>query len=252
MCYLKISNLCKKFNNNLVLNNINMEIEKGEIVTIIGNSGNGKTTLLRCLNDLEKIDGGSIYLNGSKIYPKKKGESYNFGYIFQSFNLFPQYTVLENIVLAKNLLYKDIKRNNKISKKDYYEENKLKALTLLERLGILDKANSYPYELSGGQKQRVAIARALILEPSIIFFDEPTSALDPTLIGNIENLIKELKEDGNTIVVVSHDMNFARNISDKVYFMSNGMVVEEGKGIEIFDNPKSIELRSFLGIEGQM
>ncbi|MBQ3538002.1 MAG: amino acid ABC transporter ATP-binding protein [Clostridia bacterium] len=242
---LKVSNIRKSFGKTEVLKDISFTLEEGEVLSIIGSSGSGKTTLLRCLNFLETADYGLITVNDDvlfdssdkkKLTEKKMTENrLNFGLVFQNFNLFPQYTVLQNLTLAPTLL-----------KKGSYEEIKSKALDIIEKVGLSEKTDSYPCQLSGGQQQRVAIARALVMEPKILFFDEPTSALDPELTIEVLRVIKSLKDMGRTMVVVTHEMEFARNVSDKIIFMADGVIEEEGTPEEVFDHPKSEKTRAFL------
>lgn len=275
MAYLEINNYKKSFGNTEVLKGINFSIEKGQVISIIGPSGSGKSTLLRCLNFLETPDEGIMILDGNELFnaidKDKYGESIlrnkrlNFGLVFQSFNLFPQYNVLKNITLAPTLLLKEkvntykkqLKLDTSLSAKERKEklnEFKLKnkeeietsALSLLEKIGLFDKASSYPCELSGGQSQRVAIARALALNPKILCFDEPTSALDPELTGEVLKVIRSLKDQERTMIIVTHEMSFAKNVSDKVIFLYNGVVEEEGSSSQVFDNPKSEVLKHFL------
>ncbi len=271
MAYLEIKNFYKNFGNVEVLKGIDINIEKGQVVSIIGSSGSGKTTLLRCVNFLETPDCGEMVLDGEILIndtTKKDNEKVlrekrlNFGLVFQSFNLFPQYTVLRNITLAPELLLKDkIKqlkkqlktlsfkeRKAKLTafKKEGLEEIKRQGVELLETIGLSDKTNSYPCELSGGQCQRVAIARALALKPKVLCFDEPTSALDPELTGEVLKVIRSLKGQDRTMIIVTHEMGFAKNVSDQVVFMANGLVEEVGSPTEIFDNPKSEKLKTFL------
>jgi polar amino acid transport system ATP-binding protein len=278
MAYLEIKDFYKSFGDVEVLKGINLEIKKGEVVTIIGSSGSGKTTLLRCINFLEKADGGVMTLNEETLFDANDAEKYsekelrekrlNFGLVFQSFNLFPQYNVLDNITLAPKLLVdeqakaykKELKLNAKlgeINKKEIgkklndfvsskKEEIVKKGEELLETVGLTDKKNSYPCELSGGQSQRVAIARALALNPKVLCFDEPTSALDPELTGEVLKVIKSLKQKDRTMIIVTHEMGFAKSVSDKVVFMAEGVVEEMGKPKEIFENPKSEKLKVFL------
>ena len=218
MAYLKIEDIKKSFGQTEVLRGINIEVNKGEIVAILGGSGNGKTTLLRCLAGLETPDSGAIYLNDKLIFPKKKKDPIcppEMGFVFQNFNLFPQYTALKNVTLAMN-----IKNKNK-------KENIIKAETLLEKVGLGDKKDFYPYQLSGGQKQRLAIARALALEPELLLFDEPTSALDPKIIKSVTSLIKSLGQE-YTIVIITHDINFASTVANRGFFIYNGVVELEG------------------------
>lgn len=245
MAVLEVKNIKKSFGKTEVLKGISFSLEKGEVLSIIGSSGSGKTTLLRCLNFLEFAEEGTITVNGEQIYDGKSGKKMkeaeirtkrlHFGLVFQNFNLFPQYNVLENIKLAPSLL--------KIASDAEIEEN---AKNLIERVGLSDKINSYPCELSGGQQQRVAIARALALNPDILCFDEPTSALDPELTGEVLKVIKGLKTGDSTMIVVTHEMGFAREVSDKVIFMADGIIEEEGAPEDVFSNPKSEKMKAFL------
>ncbi len=245
MSVLEISNIRKNFGKTEVLKGISFTLEKGEVLSIIGSSGSGKTTLLRCLNFLEFAEKGTISVNGSVIFDgdstKKmtdneiRSNRLHFGLVFQSFNLFPQYSVLKNVMLAPTLL-----------KRGTPEEIEANAKALIDRVGLSDKLDSYPCELSGGQQQRVAIARALALNPDILCFDEPTSALDPALTGEVLKVIKGLKSSDRTMIVVTHEMEFAKSVSDKVIFMANGVIEEQGTPEEVFDNPKSDITRAFL------
>ena len=245
MSVLEVKGIMKSFGKTEVLKGLDFSLEKGEVLSIIGSSGSGKTTLLRCLNFLEFADKGTISVNGKTIFDgaslKKLTDNeirenrLHFGLVFQSFNLFPQYSVLENITLAPTLL-------NRGSE----EEIKAEALGLIERVGLSDKINNYPCELSGGQQQRVAIARALALKPDILCFDEPTSALDPELTGEVLRVIRDLKDEDSTMIVVTHEMEFARNVSDKVIFMADGVIEEMGTPDEVFLNPKSEKTKIFL------
>ena len=245
MSVLEISNIRKNFGKTEVLKGISFTLEKGEVLSIIGSSGSGKTTLLRCLNFLEFAEKGTISVNGSVIFDgdstKKMTDSeirsnrLHFGLVFQSFNLFPQYSVLKNVMLAPTLL-----------KRGTPEEIEANAKALIDRVGLSDKLDSYPCELSGGQQQRVAIARALALNPDILCFDEPTSALDPALTSEVLKVIKGLKSSDRTMIVVTHEMEFAKSVSDKVIFMANGVIEEQGTPEEVFDNPKSDITRAFL------
>ncbi len=245
MSVLEVKNIKKSFGKTKVLKGIDFSLEKGEVLSIIGSSGSGKTTLLRCLNFLEFAEEGTISVNGVEIFSGDTAKSLkdkqirenrlHFGLVFQSFNLFPQYNVLENITLAPKLL-----------KRGTNEQIEEKAMALIERVGLLEKINSYPAELSGGQQQRVAIARALALEPDILCFDEPTSALDPELTGEVLRVIRELKTGDSTMIVVTHEMEFAKNVSDKVIFMADGVIEEMGTPQEVFENPKSEKTRAFL------
>ena len=245
MSILEVSNIRKSFGKTEVLKDISFTLEKGEVLSIIGSSGSGKTTLLRCLNFLETIDNGRITVDGEVLFDSAdtakmtderiRENRLNFGLVFQNFNLFPQYTVLQNLTLAPILL-----------KKGSEQEIKQKALELLKKVGLEEKVDFYPCQLSGGQQQRVAIARALALNPKILFFDEPTSALDPELTVEVLNVIKGLRDSGCTMVVVTHEMDFARNVSDKVIFMADGVIEEEGTPEEVLVNPKSERTKAFL------
>lgn len=245
MSLLDVRGIYKKFGSTEVLKGIDFSLEKGEALAIIGSSGSGKTTLLRCLNFLETPDEGTITVNGETLFDaslnKKPGDEeirmkrLHFGLVFQNFNLFPQYTVLKNVTLAPTLL-----------KKGTAEEIHDNAVSLIKSVGLEEKLNSYPCELSGGQQQRVAIARALAMAPDILCFDEPTSALDPELTGEVLRVIKELKNRNTTMIIVTHEMNFAKNVSDKLIFMADGIIEESGNPIELFENPKSERLRDFL------
>ena len=245
MAILEVSNITKRFGKTEGLKGIDFSLEKGQVLSIIGSSGSGKTTLLRCLNSLEFADEGQITVNGETIFDgavkqKRSDEELrkkrlHFGLGFQSFNLFPQYTVLENVTLAPNLL-----------KKDTTENNRRKALELIEKVGLIEKADSYPCQLSGGQQQRVAIARALALDPEILCFDEPTSALDPELTGEVLKVIRSLADGHMTMIVVTHEMSFAKDVSDTVIFMDNGVIAEQGAPEEVFGCPKTERLQAFL------
>lgn len=245
MALLEVKNIYKSFGKTEVLKGIDFSLEKGEALAIIGSSGSGKTTLLRCLNFLETPDSGTITVNGETLFDaavnKKisdeeiRQKRLHFGLVFQNFNLFPQYTVLKNVTLAPALL-----------KKGSAEEINEKAVSLIKSVGLSEKMNSYPCELSGGQQQRVAIARALAMSPDILCFDEPTSALDPELTGEVLRVIRELKDENTTMIIVTHEMNFAKNVSDKVIFMADGIIEEEGNPSDVFDSPKSERLKEFL------
>ena len=245
MPVLEIKDIKKSFGKTEVLKGISFSLNKGEVLSIIGSSGSGKTTLLRCLNFLEFADSGTISVNGETIFDgenaKKLTDSeirqnrLHFGLVFQSFNLFPQYSVLKNVMLAPTLLNRGT-----------VEEIEIKARGLIDRVGLTEKIANYPCELSGGQQQRVAIARALALEPDILCFDEPTSALDPELTGEVLKVIKGLKNTDSTMIVVTHEMEFAKNVSDKVLFMADGVIEEYGTPEEVFGNPKSEKTKSFL------
>ncbi len=255
MALLEVKNFTKSFGKLEVLKGIDFSLEKGKVLSIIGSSGSGKTTLLRCLNFLETPDTGAMSVDGSVIFDasnKKKMSDeqirknrLHFGLVFQQFNLFPQYTVLENITLAPKLRLGD----EKLSK----EEKKLRidqinehAWDLLRKVGLTEKADYYPCQLSGGQQQRVAIARALALTPDILCFDEPTSALDPELTGEVLRVIRDLKSADSTMIIVTHEMDFARHVSDEIIFMADGVIEEQGAPEHIFDAPKSPKTRAFL------
>ncbi len=259
MAFLEVKNLYKSFGDTPVLKGLDFELEKGEVVSIIGSSGNGKTTLLRCLNFLEVPDDGLITVNGTRIFPvettekKKPKNSTRFGMVFQNFNLFPQYNALQNVTLAMNAQAKSALKKQKLSPlarknalKEAKAENEEIAKALLTRVGLADKMANYPCELSGGQQQRVAIARALAMSPDILCFDEPTSALDPELTGEVLKVIKGLIDEDRTIIIVTHEMGFARNVSDKIIFMANGVIEEIGTPEQIFDNPQSEKTKAFL------
>ena len=262
MAFLKVENISKNFGETEVLKSVSFEMEKGEVVSIIGSSGSGKTTLLRCLNFLETADSGSVSVDGEVIFPvaeeKEKKTILNknrlsFGLVFQNFNLFPQYTALQNITLAMNLRVENELKDKKIKgveKKKLLKESKEKneetAKQLLTRVGLENKMSNYPCELSGGQQQRVAIARALALFPEILCFDEPTSALDPELTGEVLKVIKQLRDEGRTMIIVTHEMEFAKNVSDKIIFMADGIIEEMGSPAQIFDSPKSERTKVFL------
>lgn len=251
MSILKVENIKKSFGNVEVLKEISFSLEKGEVLSIIGSSGSGKTTLLRCLNFLETAEQGKIFVDDDLLVDfatdlsqkdsQLRQKRLNFGLVFQSFNLFPQYSILKNLTLAVQLL-EDVKKNNK----EKLNEIDNRAIELLKRVGLEEKINSYPCELSGGQQQRVAIARALMLSPKILCFDEPTSALDPELTGEVLRVIRELRDGNTTMIIVTHEMNFAKNVSDKVIFMADGIIEEIGTPTDLFENPKSQRLKEFL------
>lgn len=245
MALLEVKGIKKRFGKSEILKGIDFDLEKGEVLSIIGSSGSGKTTLLRCINFLEFAENGTITVNGEQIY---NGETDNkikekdlrqkrlhFGLVFQDFNLFPQYNVLQNLTLAPSLLKMGTK-----------EELEAQARQIIKKVGLEEKVDFYPCQLSGGQKQRVAIARALMLNPDILCFDEPTSALDPEMVGEVLNVMKSLASTGLTMLVVTHEMGFARDVSDRVVFMDGGVVVEDGSPDVVFNNPSKPRTREFL------
>ncbi|EIU7104013.1 amino acid ABC transporter ATP-binding protein, partial [Listeria monocytogenes] len=237
MTKLKVTGLKKSFGANEVLKGIDIEVKEGEVVCVIGPSGSGKSTFLRCMNNLEEITAGDVVVDDFNITDKKidiNKVRENIGMVFQHFNLFPHLSVLENITLAPV----ELKKMDK-------EAAKSNALHLLEQVGLREKAEEFPSQLSGGQKQRVAIARALAMDPDIMLFDEPTSALDPEMVGEVLGVMKNLAKDGMTMIIVTHEMGFAREVGDRVIFMDGGYIVEEGKPAEIFDNPKNERTISF-------
>ena len=255
MAILEVKGLSKHFGATEVLKGVSFSQEKGEVVSIIGSSGSGKTTLLRCLNFLETPDEGSISVNGETLIDAADSASFSdeeirkkrlhFGLVFQSFNLFPQYTALQNIQLAQELLARE-RPDYRQNKAAILADCRARAAALLDEVGLSDKAGNYPHQLSGGQQQRVAIARALALNPDILCFDEPTSALDPEISGEVLNSIRRLAEQSMTMVIVTHEMAFARDVSSRVLFMADGRILEEGTPQEVFGNPKSPRLVSFL------
>ena len=255
MAILEVEHICKSFEKTEVLKDISFSLEKGQVVSIIGSSGSGKTTLLRCLNFLEQPDKGVLRVNGETLFdaadPSTRQESeirrkrLHFGLVFQSFNLFPHYTALQNVMLAKELLAKE-QKDYKARKKAIHEEIEAQAKALLEQMGLADRMNNYPHQLSGGQCQRVAIARALALQPDILCFDEPTSALDPELTGEVLKVIKELADKNTTMIIVTHEMAFARDVADQVIFMDDGYILEQGNPQQVFENPKEERTRQFL------
>ena len=241
MAILEVNNLRKSFGSFDVLKGVSFSLEQGQVLAIIGSSGSGKTTLLRCLNFLETPDAGEISVNGNVLTGSHLSEEQirqnrlHFGLVFQNFNLFPQYTALENITLAPTLL-----------KQDTPENIRQKALALLEQVGLSQKVQNYPHQLSGGQQQRLAIARALALNPEILCFDEPTSALDPELTGEVLRVIRSLKDQNNTMIVVTHEMGFAKSVADVVIYMAEGVIEEMGPPEQIFENPRSPKTRAFI------
>ena len=243
MPVLQVNNLRKGFGNTEVLKGVSFSLEKGQVLAIIGSSGSGKTTLLRCLNFLETADEGEIWVEGKQLLASRDEEAIrqnrlHFGLVFQNFNLFPQYTVLENVTLAPTLL----KKGDPASIKE-------KALKLLDKVGLSQKVDAYPHQLSGGQQQRVAIARALALNPEVLCFDEPTSALDPELTGEVLRVIRGLKSKDNTMIVVTHEMEFAKSIADVVIYMADGVIEEMGTPEQVFEHPRSEKTRAFLGAQ---
>ena len=243
MALLQVNDIQKRFGNNHVLKGVSFTLEKGQVLAIIGSSGSGKTTLLRCLNFLETLDEGEITVGDKQLF--SAGAKYtddqirenrlHFGLVFQNFNLFPQYSVLKNITLAPTLL-----------KKGTPEELDTLGRKLLEQVGLGDKLDSYPYQLSGGQQQRVAIARALAMHPEILCFDEPTSALDPELTGEVLRVIRGLKGEDSTMIVVTHEMDFAKSVADVIIYMADGVIEEMGTPDQVFNHPKSEKTRAFL------
>ncbi len=276
MSFLKVENYRKSFGNTEVLKGVSFELEKGQVLAIIGSSGGGKTTLLRCINFLEIPDSGRLYLNDELLFDASeiKNDNYSdndlrmkrlhFGLVFQQFNLFPQYNVLGNVLLARRLLDKQAVKNKRkelistgmpksvvaevirICEAELEQATNSEAVALIERVGLSDKINAYPCELSGGQCQRVAIARDLALTPDVLCFDEPTSALDPELTGEVLKVIRGLKSGDRTMIVVTHEMEFARKVADKVIFIADGVIEEEGTPEEVFDFPKSEKMKNFL------
>ena len=235
---IRVRGLKKDFNDVSVLKGIDIDIHKGDVVCVIGASGSGKSTFLRCLNLLEQPTGGSIYFEGADLTDEKVDLNLHrqkMGMVFQQFNLFPHMSILENLTCAPVLL-----------KKATPEQAKAKAMELLARVGLADRADSYPNQISGGQKQRVAIVRALCMEPDVMLFDEPTSALDPEMVGEVLDVMRELASEGMTMVVVTHEMGFAREVSNRVIFLDDGVIAEEGSPADIFENPKCERLQSFL------
>ncbi|MCL1848986.1 MAG: amino acid ABC transporter ATP-binding protein [Clostridiales bacterium] len=255
MTILEVQHIVKRFDRAEVLNDISFSLREGETLAIIGSSGSGKTTLLRCLNFLEQMDEGRILLRGEVLFDAAEQDRYDehsirqkrlhFGLVFQSFNLFPQYTALENVVLARELAAKKTPEYPK-NKNEILQEIQSEGLTLLDQIGLAAKRDFYPHQLSGGQQQRVAIARALALKPDILCFDEPTSALDPELTGEVLKVIRGLAEKNTTMIIVTHEMEFARHIADTILFMDEGVVVEYGSPADVLDNPSSERTKRFL------
>ena len=255
MAILDVCNIEKHFGPTRVLEDISFSLEQGQALAIIGSSGSGKTTLLRCLNFLETPNQGTISVNGSVLFdasdPTTQRETeirkkrLHFGLVFQSFNLFPQYTALQNVTLAKELLSQELPEY-KQNKKAILEEIQAEGRELLAKMGLSDRADHYPSQLSGGQQQRVAIARALALKPDILCFDEPTSALDPELTGEVLKVIRSLAEQKTTMIIVTHEMAFARDVADQVIFMDGGVIVEQGDARQVIERPREERTRQFL------
>ena len=256
MAILEVQNIRKSFGSTLVLDDISFSMEKGTALSLIGSSGSGKTTLLRCLNFLERPDAGIIQVNGETLLDASAARAadfqrnirlkrLHFGLVFQSFNLFPQYTALENVMLAEKLLAKE-QPDWKDRKSEKVRAIREHGESLLKDMGLQDRMNNYPHQLSGGQCQRVAIARALALEPDILCFDEPTSALDPELTGEVLRVIRGLADRNTTMIIVTHEMAFARDVADHVIFMDGGKICEEGTPDEVFSNPQQERTRQFL------
>lgn len=255
MAILEVKNIEKHFGSVNVLKGVSFSLEAGNALAIIGSSGSGKTTLLRCLNFLEKPDGGSIAVCGETLFDASQTPSdweknlrrkrLHFGMVFQSFNLFPQYTALENVTLAEKLLAQE-RPDFKLHKKSIYEEIDRHGHELLAQMGLSQREGHYPHQLSGGQQQRVAIARALALKPDILCFDEPTSALDPELTGEVLKVIRGLAEQKTTMIIVTHEMSFARDVADQIIFMDDGLIVEQGDPHQVIDNPKEHRTQQFL------
>ena len=255
MAILEVRNLHKSFGSNDVLKGINFDLEEGKVLSIIGSSGSGKTTLLRCITSLETAEEGKITVNGNVVFDSEnihklskeeiRRNRLSVGLVFQSFNLFPQYSVIENVTLAVKLQAKN-REDYKKNRKQILEEIEKNAMEILAKVGLAEKRDAYPCELSGGQQQRVSIARALAMKPHILFFDEPTSALDPELTGEILKVIKDLAADDMTMVIVTHEMSFARDVSDHIIFMDGGIICEEGTPDEVINNPKQERTKAFL------
>ena len=256
MALLEVAGIGKSFGSTAVLRDISFTLEEGEAIAIIGSSGSGKTTLLRCLNFLETADTGSITVAGETLWSADDARTQSeaairkkrlhFGLVFQNFNLFPQYTALQNVMLAGELLAKE-RPDYKQHKKEILAELEEHARALLADMGLSDRAGHYPHQLSGGQQQRVAIARALMRDPKVLLFDEPTSALDPQLTGEVLAIMQQLAAEHRTMVVVTHEMGFARGAADRILYVNGGLIAEEGTPEEIFRAPKTAELQAFLG-----
>ncbi|MBQ9850804.1 MAG: amino acid ABC transporter ATP-binding protein [Clostridia bacterium] len=252
---LEVTNIHKSFGSNHVLNGISFSLDEGSVLSVIGSSGSGKTTLLRCITSLETADQGKIVVNGNIVFDSENQHKFtkeeirknrlSVGLVFQSFNLFPQYSVLDNVTLAVKLQAKN-REDYKANKKQIIEQIEAEGLELLRKVGLAEKRDAYPCELSGGQQQRVSIARALAMKPDILFFDEPTSALDPELTGEILKVIKSLAADNMTMVIVTHEMSFARDVSDYIIFMDGGVIAEQGTPEQVIVNPKNERTKAFL------
>ena len=255
MAILEVKKIGKQFDSTIVLNDVSFSLEEGHALAIIGSSGSGKTTLLRCLNFLEKPDKGSIVVKGETLFDAAmslkeqekdlRTKRLHFGMVFQSFNLFPQYTALENVILSEKLLAKD-REDFKQNKKEIFDRIEKHGVELLDQMGLADRMTHYPHQLSGGQQQRVAIARALALKPDILCFDEPTSALDPELTGEVLKVIRGLADQKTTMIIVTHEMAFARDVSDQLIFMDDGVIVEQGDPRQVIDNPREERTKQFL------
>lgn len=255
MAILEVNHIEKHFGKTQVLRDVSFLMEEGSALAIIGSSGSGKTTLLRCLNFLERPNAGTITVNGEQLFDASLNQSdkdadlrkkrLHFGMVFQSFNLFPQYTALENVMLAERLLAQE-QPDFKHNKKEILAGIEEHAKQLLERMGLAERMDHYPHQLSGGQQQRVAIARALALKPDILCFDEPTSALDPELTGEVLKVIRSLADQKTTMIIVTHEMAFARDVADQVIFMDEGVIVEQGDPHQVIDNPKEERTKQFL------
>ncbi len=255
MGILEVKNLWKSFGKTEVLKGIDFSMEKGEIIAVLGSSGSGKTTLLRCINFLETATKGKIFVDGECIFDADdktkisaaeiRRRQLNFGLVFQQFNLFPQYTALRNVTLAPRLLAKE-RPDYKTNKKEIFDAIDKEAISILKRVGLGDKLDNYPCELSGGQQQRVSISRALALKPKILFFDEPTSALDPELTNEILKVIRSLASEHITMIIVTHEIEFAKSVADRVIFMNEGVVLEDGTPEQVIDNPKNERTKAFL------
>lgn len=256
MPLLEVQNITKRFGKLEVLKGIDFSLNQGEVLSIIGSSGSGKTTLLRCITQLEHATTGQIFVDGKEVFnaqgeveltkEEKRERQLHFGLVFQSFNLFPQYNVLDNVTLAVKLQAKT-RPDYKANRAEILKKIEQDALQIIESVGLSDKLDYYPCQLSGGQQQRVAIARALALNPRILCFDEPTSALDPELTNEVLSVIKELTTRDMTMIIVTHEMTFAKEVSDRIIFMDEGVICEEGTSEEVFDNPQSERLQEFLG-----